>query len=224
MSMQNQKKINRKLKKSQILLLGSLLVFFGIVVLTYEYFGMMKDDVFNNMRLSFIENELVEADDSSDTTDVPITNNLPEDTNSSNTDTTPVVDYSKYLGVLEIPKIGLKRGFYNIDSRYNNIQYNVSMVEGSNLPDVSNGNLILMAHSGWSDISFFAYLYNLRVGDYAYITYDGQKYSYQLVNIYDVPKTGKVKIVRNYEKTTLTLITCTRNDDTLQTVYILELV
>ena len=31
------------------------------------------------------------------------------------------IDYSKYVGVLEIPKIGLKRGFYNTDSKYNSI-------------------------------------------------------------------------------------------------------
>ena len=94
----------------------------------------------------------------------------------------------------------------------------------SDLPDVKNGNLILMAHSGWASISYFEYLYNLRIGDYAYVTYEGNKYSYKLTKVYDVPKTGKVKIVRNYDKTTLTLITCTRNSMTLQTVYILELV
>ena len=225
MLIQNQKKISRRLKKSQILLLGFLLVFFGFIVMTYEYFVKMKNDVFTEMELSYYENELIEADDSEDTTEVPITNNLSEDTtNTEEVEKEVVVDYSKYLGVLEIPKIGLKRGFYNIGSRYNNIQYNVSMVEGSTLPDVVNGNLILMAHSGWAAISYFEYLYNLKIGDYAYVTYNGQKYGYQLVNIYDVPKTGKVKIVRNYDKTTLTLITCTRNSDSLQTVYILELV
>lgn len=214
-----------------MLLLGSLLVFLGVFILTYEYFSKMKDDVFVDMKLSYSENELIEADDSDDTTEVPIVNNLPEDNNDADTEssngkgaTSLVVDYSKYLGVLEIPKIGLKRGFYNIDSKYNDIRYNVSMVKGSSLPDVVNGNLILMAHSGWSAISFFEYLYNLRVGDYAYVMYKGQKYSYKLTNIYDVPKTGKVKIVRNYDKTTLTLITCTRNNEKLQTVYILELI
>lgn len=225
MLMRNQKEVNRKLKKSQILLLGSLLVFLGIIVLTYGYFSRIKDDVFTEMKLSYVENIVIEPDDSEDTTEVPITNNLPEDNKEEIKETViPTIDYSKYLGVLEIPKIGLKRGFYNIDSRYNNIEYNVSMVNGSTLPDVVNGNLILMAHSGSAYISYFAYLYNLKIGDYAYVTYNGQKYSYQLVNIYDVPKTGKVKIVRNYDKTTLTLITCTRNSNTLQTVYILELV
>lgn len=222
MLMRNQEKTINKLKKSQILLLGSLLVFIGGVVLTYEYFSKMRNDVFAEMKASYLENEVIEADDSEETTEIEELENLDKDSLIS--DKKDEVDYSKYLGVLEIPKIGLKRGFYNIDSKYNNIQYNVTLVKGSNLPDVKNGNLILMAHSGWASISYFEYLYNLRIGDYAYVTYEGNKYSYKLTKVYDVPKTGKVKIVRNYDKTTLTLITCTRNSMTLQTVYILELV
>ena len=98
------------------------------------------------------------------------------------------------------------------------------MVEGSNLPDVENGNLILMAHSGDAYISYFAYLYRLKIGDNAYITYKDKEYKYQVVDIYDVPKNGQVAIKRNYDKTTLTLITCTKNDSTKQTIYILELI
>ena len=222
MQMQNQKQVNRKkIKKSQILLLGSLLVFVGICTLSFEYLGRMKDDVFTDMDLK-LNAGLVVADDEGATTDVPITNNLPED--NKQVVQAPAIDYSKYLGVLEIPKVGLKRGFYNLDSKYNDIQYNVTLVEGSNMPDVVNGNLILMAHSGDAAVSYFAYLYILKIGDKAYVTYNGNKYTYQIVNIYDVPKTGRVKIVRSYDKTTLTLITCTKNNDKSQTVYILELV
>lgn len=219
MQMLGQKKINKKLKKSQILLLGSLLVFVGCFILTKDYLIKMREEVVAEMRVDMGMDDAVSSD--GETTDVPIADNLAEDSQPT---VQPSVDYSKYLGVLEIPKIGLKRGFYNIDSKYNNIQYNVTMVNGSTLPDVENGNLILMAHSGWAAISYFEYLYNLKIGDYAYVTYNGTKYSYKLVNIYDVEKNGKVKIVRSYNKTTLTLITCTRNNDKAQTVYILELV
>ena len=135
-----------------------------------------------------------------------------------------VIDYSKYLGVLEIPRIGLKRGFYNTDSRYNSIQYNVTMVDGSSLPDVNGGNLILIAHSGDAYISYFAYLWMMGVGDHAYVTYNGRKYDYQVVNIYNVEKKGMAVIYRDTSKTTLTLITCTKDSDSSQTVYILELV
>lgn len=152
--------------------------------------------------------------------DVPIVENVDSTEDTGNY----VVDYSKYLGVLEIPKIGLKRGFYNVDSRYNNIQYNVTMVGGSTLPDVENGNLILMAHSGDAYISYFAYLFRLEVGDMAYVTYLGRRYEYQLVDIYEVPKTGVVSLRRNYDRTCLTMITCTKDNDYAQTVYVAELI
>ena len=135
-----------------------------------------------------------------------------------------VVDYSKYLGVLEIPKIGLKRGFFNVDSKYNSIDYNVTMAGGSSLPDVQGGNLVLVAHSGDAYVSYFAYLWRLNVGDMAYVTYNGTKYSYQIVNIYNVPKNGLLTVNRNLNNTTLTMVTCTKDDDTSQTVYIAELV
>ena len=221
MQMQNHKKKIKRLKKSQILLLGSLLVFFGIFVLTRSYFIKMKEEVFNDMKLSFVKEEeeiVVEGEEM----EVPEVDNLPKDTTIQKEEV--VVDYSKYFGVLEIPRIGLKRGFYNLDSKYNNIEYNVAMVQGSQMPDVAKGNLILMAHSGDAYISYFAFLHYLQIGNSAYVTYNGNKYTYNLVNKYDVEKNGTVKIVRSYDKTTLTLITCTKNSDTLQTVYIFELV
>ena len=121
-------------------------------------------------------------------------------------------------------KFCLKRGFYDTSSPYNNIEQNVTLVKGSTMPDVVNGNLILMAHSGDAYISFFAYLYRLKAASDVFITYNKVKYHYRIVNIYDVEKDGTVSIYRNYDKTTLTLITCTKNDQTKQTVYIAELV
>lgn len=224
MRMLNQLKTNNRIKKSQTLLIGSLLVFGGVVSLSWNYLVKMRDEVYSDMKIAMMdvdgpeENKTVTNEEVKET---PVANNV---ANNNKGETSKPIDYSKYLGVLEIPKIGLKRGFYNIGSRYNNIQYNVTMVEGSSLPDVVNGNLILMAHSGDAYISYFAYLYRLNVGDYAYVTYNGYKYKYQIVNIYEVPKTGLVRIQRNYDRTSLTMITCTKDNDSTQTVYISELV
>ena len=57
----------------------------------------------------------------------------------------------------------------------------------------------------------------------AYIIYNNKKYSYQIVNIYNQVKKGSLNIYRDINKTTLTLITCTKDDKNSQTVYILEL-
>ena len=67
-------------------------------------------------------------------------------------------------------------------------------------------------------------MYKLVVDDVAYVYYNNIKYTYKIVNIYTQPKTGVIGIYRNTNKTTLTLITCTNNDKTTQTIYIAELI
>ena len=221
---QNQNNNNHKkyLRKSQLLFIGSFLVFIGIFTISYNHLVFLRNQVFANMKIAMLDLGNVSQDEIQDEIDVPEVENVSDGTVYQQNE--KEIDYSRYVGVLEIPKISLKRGFYNTDSKYNNIEQNVSMISGSSMPDVPNGNLMLMAHSGDAYISFFAYLYRLKIGDTAYITYQGKRYKYQIVNIYTVPKTGKVAIYRDYNKTTLTLITCTKNDDTTQTVYIAELV
>lgn len=210
--------MNKKIKKSHICLFGSLLIIIGISILSMNHVQEIKKKLFSDMKLRLdnnISDEIIE--------DIPEVEEKKEEPAQPDTKIEEKkINYSKYLGILEIPKIGLKRGFYGFDSRYNNIEYNVTMVGGSTMPDVINGNLILMAHSGDAYISYFAYLYRLNIGDMAYITYGGVKYKYQIVNIYNIPKTGKATITRNMDKTCLTLITCTKDSDTEQTIYILE--
>ena len=79
-----------------------------------------------------------------------------------------------------------------------------------------------MAHSGTAYISFFDKLYKLELGDKATVSYKAKDYTYKLTKIYNQPKTGQVAIYRDPTKKTLTLITCTHNDDYNQTIYIFE--
>ena len=218
MQMLSQLKNKRKIRKSQALLLGSLFIFGGFLTLTWNYFLQMRDEVFSDMKIAMM--------DTSPATENPsVPENLPpEAVPESKNEEEYVIDYSRYYGVLEIPRIGLKRGFYNVGSKYNDIQYNVTLVEGSVPPSEGVGNLILMAHSGDAYISYFAYLYLLGVGDDCYITMSGVQYHYRIVNIYNVNKSGLLMLDWNKNKKTLTMITCTKNSDTQQTIYIAELV
>ena len=128
-----------------------------------------------------------------------------------------------YIGYLSIPKINLKKGFLDKRSPENDVEKNILVVEGSNYPDKDKGNLMLAGHSGTGWKAFFNDLYKLNKGDIAVVTYKGKTYTYKIVNIYTQPKVGKIAIYRNYDKTTLTLITCTNHDSTTQTIYIAEL-
>ena len=207
----------KNLMKSQILLFGSLLIFLGVSILSFNYFYEIRNEVFSDMLIRLSDVEKTEK-----VSDVPVTQEVKKK-KKKKSQTTYKIDYSKYLGVLRIPKIGLKRGFYGTDSKYNSIEYNVTLLKGSDLPDVVNGNLILIAHSGDAYISYFRYLYKLNKGDFAYVTYNGIEYKYKITNIYKARKTGVVTVKRNYNKTTLTLITCTKDSDKTQTIYIAEL-
>lgn len=129
----------------------------------------------------------------------------------------------KYIGVLEIPKINIKRGFLNIKDKGNNVNKNLQVIKGSDMPNVKNGNLIIAAHSGNSYISYFKNLHKLSNDDVAYVYFNNIKYTYKVVGKYDAEKNGKVTIHRDNKKNTLTLITCSQTDKTKQIVYILEL-
>lgn len=201
-----------KLSKNAKVTLGILLLFLGISCLSFTYFKTIKSNIFNEKNLKYFE----EVDIAENIEEV-VDETMPEET------TTPVINYN-YIGYLDIPKINLKRGFVSLNSKYNSISYNVMLIKGSSMPDVKNGNLILAAHRGNSSVSFFDKLYKLNLGDEANVTYNDKIYTYKLVNTYLEAKDGTIAIYRDENKTTLTLITCTRGDKKTQTVFIFELV
>ena len=125
-----------------------------------------------------------------------------------------------YIAILEIPSIGLKRGFVDYGSTYNNVKYNIQVIEHSEMPDVENSNLILAAHNGTSNVSFFDDLDSLKEDSLVYIYYDNVKYIYKINNHYEAKKDGKVEIIRNKNKNAITLITCKKNSNDKHLVYI----
>lgn len=129
----------------------------------------------------------------------------------------------KYIGYLIIPRISLNYGFVSKNSSYNNVNRNIKVLPVSDFPDTENGNLIIAGHSGNSEISYFKNLYKLSVGDKAQVKYKERVYTYKIVTIYKVLKDGAISIKRDVNKSCLTLITCTYNDNHHQTVYIAEL-
>lgn len=213
-------KIKKKFKKSSLGLFGLIIISIGIIIISYDFVMSKKEKAFITMNIKLFENETPIVVNDKDIKEPENTPNEPE-TLDNPEPTKKKISYN-YIGILEIPKVNLKQGFLDINSKYNNVDYNITVIQTSTYPDVDGGNFILASHSGNSYISYFKNLYKLGVGDEAYIYYNNIKYSYQIVNIYNVEKTGKVAIYRNSNATCLTLITCTKDSDTEQTVYILE--
>ncbi len=128
------------------------------------------------------------------------------------------------MGILEIPKINLKQEFYDYLSKKNNVDKNIEVIETSQMPDILNSNLILASHSGSSKIAYFKNLYKVKEGDLAYITYNGKKYTYQMLYVYDEEKDGVLSIRRRKDQTNLTLITCDKKNNHVQNVYVFKLI
>ena len=202
-----------KLKNSTLILIGTIILTLGVCIGLYEYFEERKNKTFFNMNVTLYEKEQPE--------NIIETNEKIEEEQSEEIKEQETI-VNTYLGILEIPKINLKNGFYGLDSKYNNVDYNITVINGSTYPTEENNNLILAAHSGDCPVCYFENLYKLSLGDIAYLSYKNIKYSYKIVDIYEVEKDGTIAIYRDYSKNVLTLITCTRNSNTKQTVYILE--
>ncbi len=207
--------------KSQLFKVGFFFLIVGILVFISTPLRKLKDEVYEEMRLAIFQLNINETNNT--TINNVNTENL--EVTSENTEKAEANDkkanYS-YIGELSIPKIKLRRGFVSKESRYNNIEYNITVANEANYPDVPLGNFILMAHSGNAYISFFDKLYKLQIGDEASVSYNAVTYNYRLTSIYNQAKTGTVAIYRNPNVKTLTLITCTHNDDYNQTIYIFE--
>ncbi|MEG0021523.1 MAG: sortase [Bacilli bacterium] len=204
----------QKTKKNVII--GYLVMAISIGLLLLNYLSTKKDKVFNDINLEYysLTNPVLEIKKE----DIKEEEVIPEKEQEE-------LNYSNYfIGSLEIPKIGLNRGFVDINSLDNDVSKNISIIKSSDMPDVELGNFILAAHSGNSYISFFKDLYLINNGDSIYINYKGKKYTYQITNIYLQEKTGKIGIYRDQSKTTVTLVTCTKDDEQHQTIYIADLV
>lgn len=218
-----------KLQNSTVIFIGILLIIIGILVGFSDYLKEKKIKAFSDMNILLYESEVPENIDSEEIIEERQDEEVKEEEPSGDKEKEepqkpqkPQIKYN-YIGILEIPKINLKRGFLDVNSKYNKVDYNITVIRGSTFPDEKNNNLILASHSGNCSVCFFHNLYKLSKGDIAHLYYKNIKYSYKITNIYEVKKTGTVSIYRDYSKDTLTLITCTRNSNTKQTVYILEL-
>lgn len=209
----NQEYNEKRISPSVVAIVGAVLTLIGGFFISYNYIQSKKVYAYDYMaNIFYEEKEQIEK--------TPIAESTEGETEE--VEESPMYT-DEYIGYLTIPKINLNKGFVDKRSSENDVEKNIMVIEGSTYPDVDKGNFILAGHSGTGWKAFFNELYRLNIGDQAYITYKGKKYTYKITNIYKQPKTGKIAIYRNYDKTTLTLVTCTNYDDTTQTVYIAEL-
>lgn len=200
-------------KKSHVIL-GSLIIILGLILIfknnIYEMYINKKDEKqikeyfkINNPKPKVINN------------DVSINRAISQKNNYSNYS-------SNYYAILEIPKISLKKGLVNRESKLNNVSKNIQTLDVSDTPDVVGGSVILASHSGNSSVSYFKNLYKLNKEDNIYIYYKNYKYEYKVIDIYNQDKTGIINF-ENKDKSTLVLTTCNQENKKKQIVVVANL-
>ena len=198
--LKRKEKNKKNLVKSLLLVIGSLLIFISIFLFSFNYYNSYKDDLKEQKNLDDFYQEQEEIKE--------IIEDNKEDIEKVKVD-------SNYIAVLKIDKINLEKGLYEIGNSLNNVDYNIEILSGSNMPDVENGNLVLASHNGYLKESYFRNLYKVEIHDKISVFYDSYEYIYEVINTYKVEKTGTVKVIRNNNKTTLTLITCSGDNEQL---------
>ena len=210
---------NKFKSEEAILLVGAFLLLIAFILFHYEKILEINNEIKNEIQFNIYQEQTKIDDSISINIDVEYTNTDNEEVNNIND-----IIKNNYIAFLQIDKINLKQGLMPKTSPYNDVNYHVEIIDISDFPDIINGNFILAAHSGTSNIAYFKNLYKLIKGDQAIIIYNGKKYIYEIINIYNQVKKGSLNIYRDINKTTLTLITCTKDDKNSQTIYIAELI
>lgn len=210
-------KRKEKNNKSQLIKVGSFLILLGMGIIS------------TNLIINFIniqnEKDLIKEyyENEEYIVDVPVVEEeIPQEEPAEEKKEETKVEIN-YIAVIKIPKIGLEKGLASKGSYYNNVNRNIQILTESDMPDKEKGNVILAGHSGNSSVSYFRKLNKLENNDEVIISYNGKDYVYRMVNSYEIEKNGYAHILRNAEKTTLTLITCKHNTNK-QLIVICELI
>lgn len=205
-------KRKKEKNKSQLYIIGSLLLLIGISILSFKFYIYYKDaKLEKNILNEFYEEQEVikeNIDDLKENNQVEVKEEI--------------IDTTNYVAVLKIPKINLEKGLVAKDSIDNNVEKNIQILNESSMPDKENGNVILAGHNGNGSTSYFRNIHKLSLDDEVSIYYNGYEYKYKVMNSYKVKKTGQVNIIRNNDKNTLTLITCYGEDK--QLIVVCELI
>lgn len=193
---------------SLIIFLGIFLLLLGISYNIYNHYQQKKQDSVDNEKVEEFF-EIKEEKDSDEEVSVE-TPTVKEETDN-------------YIGVLEIPKINLKKGIVDKTSASNNVNKNIYTLKETTLSDEQiNSHIILAGHSGNSYISFFKNLKKLDMKDKINFYYKGVKYIYEVSNRYEIEKTGTTDL-KITNKSDITLITCISGTNK-QVVYVGNLV
>lgn len=137
-----------------------------------------------------------------------ISSSFPNKINMEKIDSkTNIIKDKDLIGNIYIPKINLNKPLYSPNSTKNNIEENVTILDGSVFPSEESSIIFLAAHSGSGTKAYFNNLKYLDVDDEIYLNYYNKSYSYIVSEVKEVEKNGYItgKRKTNHE---IILTTC----------------
>ena len=123
------------------------LIICGVVIMLCKHSYLLLQDINEDRKIKVFLSEQKTINK-----EVSIPNEETDVTHTSTTD---------YIALIKIPKINLKKGLCNINSKCNNVNQNIQILKDSDYPNVDGGNFILAGHSGTRNISYFKNLENM---------------------------------------------------------------
>ena len=197
-------------KYYKILLIVIGIIILGVTSVIYNYSNAVIEDTLIN---EYLEDTTILTNSTSKkkTTKSTIKSTIIKSTTKVN-----------YLMILHIPKIGVKKGIYNINDKNNNVDKNIQILPSSSMPDEDKGNVILASHNGNTKVSYFKDLEKLDINDLSYIYYKGTKYTYKVYKKEIVDKIGSINISKDKNSSNLILISCKNGTNDKQIVYVLK--
>ena len=105
---------------------------------------------------------------------------------------------------LVIPDIDFKMNINDIDSQFNDVDYNVELLEFSN---IRNNVYFFASHSGNGDNCYFNRVKELDIGENIYVYINDDLLVYEIIDIYNIIKSGYMEVDENLENV-IFLITC----------------
>lgn len=121
------------------------------------------------------------------------------------------------IGKLIINKINIMNDLYNIESKKNNVEENVTILKGSIEPENDNSIMFLAAHSGTGNLAYFKNLNQLEIDDEIILIYKNISYDYRVESIWESEKDGNIEVPK-LEKKQLILTTCSPNKNNKQLI------
>lgn len=118
-----------------------------------------------------------------------------------------------YYLKINIPRIALNKNVYTINSIFNDVDFNVELLNESN----SDENLFFLAsHSGNGNANYFNKIFLLEKGDFIYIYKFGERLCFKVDEKFYINKNGYFNIDYQNVKNNLFLVTCSLKYPTKQ--------